>query len=255
MLALEMTPAHAMERAPEPVSVCLAAPFERASTADEKHITDLVDWLRTALTPFPKLLDALEQNTKEICLADNMFGAHGYLSFEEDRIVLSSDLPVGLLRAVTIHELRHAHQKNMGTCPSAVLSMQETARITLLLEADASAVSLAVAWGLRDEGRPEVWDALSIWSSHVDIVAAFEQEMSESGDVTLATGRAFSQWFASDWRREHYYLAACSDYLDREDETNSLRQYGLVGTDILDDLCVLPDGRSYRCEVPDYSRD
>ena len=229
---------------------CLPAPYDAARTDGERRIAELVGWLRPALGPYPSLLAALETSAPEICLAAALFGAEGYLGVEENRIVLRRSLPRGLMRAVMLHELRHLHQVRVGACPGPDLSMQETARVTLALEADASAVSLAVAWGLREDGDALAWQALASWPTHVDLAEAFEAEMRESGDVARATARAFAQWYVSDWRRETYRLAACSDYLDRQDRTHALPRYGAAAPDYLDSLCRMPDGGTYPCEEP-----
>ncbi|MGB8624187.1 MAG: DUF6782 family putative metallopeptidase, partial [Paracoccaceae bacterium] len=89
------------------------------------------------------------------------------------------------------------------------------------------------------------------WRTHSDIAAAFAAEMAATGDAPRATAAAFAQWYASDWRRENYYLAACSDYLDQQDRSKALPRYRLLSEDFLDTLCRLPDGTAYPCAEPE----
>ncbi|MBT8410374.1 MAG: hypothetical protein KJP02_01080, partial [Octadecabacter sp.] len=58
-------------------------------------------------------------------------------------------------------------------------------------------------------------------------------------------------WYMSDDRLNDYYIASCSDFLDRQDASKLLPRYQLVPDDFLDDLCRLPDGSRYRCLPPE----
>ena len=234
-----------------PDVTCLTAPYKKATTEDELRIRALVDWLEQALAPYRSFRATLEQSAPEICLVADIFGAEGYLGVEENKILLRRSLSDGMLRAVALHELRHAWQVQSDACPSQDLSMDEYARVTLALEADASAVSLAVAWDLKAKGSPLVWETLASWPTHVDLARAFATVMADSNDPARATARAFGQWFASDWRQTKYRRAACSDYLDLEDRTHVLRQYGEAEPDYLDGICRMPDGREYPCVEPE----
>ncbi|WP_371059978.1 DUF6782 family putative metallopeptidase [Rhodosalinus sp. 5P4] len=229
---------------------CLAAPHDAPVTAREQEVADLVDSLRPALARFESLARALAEGAPEICLVDALLDAQGYLGVEENRIVLRAALAPPMRQAVLIHELRHLHQARTGACPGPALSMGETARATLSLEADATAVTLHVAWALRAEGAPAVWDALAAWPGQQDIAAAFAGAMAETSDPVRAAARAFAQWYVSDWRRETYRIAACADYLDRQDRSHALPAYGALPQGFLSALCTLPDGRAYPCTPP-----
>ena len=151
---------------------------------------------------------------------------------------------------VLLHEIRHLDQLRLGACPSDDLAMEEYARATFALEADASAISLLIAWDLKERGDPGVWSALSAWDSQSDIAARFAGEMATSGDAEIAVSTAFDQWYASDLRREQYYIMTCSAYLDRQDASKALPQYQLLPGDFYAGLCRLPDGRDYPCSEP-----
>jgi len=248
LLCLGAPPASA--QVADPFRTCLAPPYDGARTDTQRQIRSLADWLRSALVPHPSLARILEDRPPEICLSDHLFGIQGDFELAARRIVLRRGLSQPLMRAVAIHELRHVHQTRTGICPDPSLSMESTARVTLAMEADASAVSLAIAWHLRAAGEPSVWTALETWPTHADLALAFEAEMRASGDVALATARAFGTWYESEWRRETYYIAACSDYLDRQDRTHALPRYGSLDQAYLSDLCRLPDGRVYPCAEP-----
>jgi hypothetical protein len=100
--------------------------------------------------------------------------------------------------------------------------MQATAGVVLAMEADASAVSLAIAWALERAGEPEVWSALATWRSHVRLAQASAAEMRDSGDLARATGAAFVECYEIDWMSETCCVAAGSAYLDRQDATHAL---------------------------------
>ena len=229
---------------------CLAAPHDAPATARQQEVAELVDSLRPALARFESLARVLAEGAPEICLVDALLDAQGYLGVEENRIVLRAALAPPMRQAVLVHELRHLHQARSGACPGPALSMAETARATLALEADATAVTLHVAWALRAEGAPAVWDALSAWPGQEDIAAAFAAEMAETGDPARAAARAFAQWYVSDRRRETYRIAACAEYLDRQERSHALPSYGDLPEGYLAALCVLPDGRAYPCTPP-----
>jgi hypothetical protein len=228
---------------------CLPPPYDDRQTQRQAHIGDLVDWLRSRLDPYPPLAGILVEEPPEICLAERLIGAQGYYEVETHRIALRRALSAGMMRAVAIHELRHIHQARLGVCPGPELSMQATAGVVLAMEADASAVSLAIAWELEQAGEPEVWSALANWRSHAPLAQAFAAEMRESGDLARATGAAFSAWYEIDWMRETYYVAACSAYLDSQDATHALPSYGALDPAFLERLCILPNGTAYPCDA------
>lgn len=234
---------------------CLAPPYDDPRSERQGDVAMLVAWLRSALEPYGSIAEILDVEPPAICLAERLFGIQGYYEPETHRIVLRSTLLPPLMRAVALHELRHVQQSRMGVCPGPDLSMQATGRVTLAMEADASAVSLALAWGLRNAGEPEVWNALANWSSHTTLAKVFEAEMLESGDLARATAAAFAAWYENDSVRDTYYVAACSAYLDRMDETHALPRYGAIASDYLDRLCRLPDGQPYPCDEGEVRED
>ncbi|MDJ1015067.1 MAG: hypothetical protein QNJ35_01045 [Paracoccaceae bacterium] len=229
---------------------CLAPPYDAPQTELQREIATLVDWLRSRLEPYPPLFSILIEAPPEICLGERLIGAHGYFEMETSRIALGSTLSPALMRAVAVHELRHIHQVRVGACLNPGLSMQATGRTVLAMEADASAISLAIAWELKQAGEPEVWAALSHWRSYTRLAEAFEAGMRESGDIALATSSAFAEWYEIDWRREAYYKNACSAYLDREDANHALPRYGSIEPGFFETLCTLPDGIPYPCMEP-----
>jgi hypothetical protein len=125
------------------------------------------------------------------------------------------------------------------------------ARATFALEADASAVLAHVAWAMREAGDGSVWDALAGFEHYGDIARAYEAVRADEGPAAPALAAAFAQWYASDWRRERYYVASCSSYLDRADKEHRLPVYGALDAAFFDSLCLMPDGTTCGCEVPD----
>lgn len=225
---------------------CLPYPYDAPGQPQAVLLASLED----VFDAFPSLPEALDGARPKLCLTDTLPGAQGATNAAGTRITLLETNPLPLQRAVLIHELRHLDQLATGACPSPDLSMQETARATMAMEADASAVTALAAWYLRETGDGSVWAALVAWPTQTDIAAAFETVM-EGGTIAEATSAAFDQWYASDWRRESYYLAACSDYLDAQDRTKRLPRYQLLPDDFLTSLCRLPDGSAYACAMPE----
>ncbi|HKL54532.1 MAG: DUF6782 family putative metallopeptidase [Roseovarius sp.] len=229
--------------------ICADYPY-----ASAPRIAALMAPLRPVLARLPSMRAALDFRQPEICLRLNLLDAHGYLDAQGTRLVLSAQINPALQRLILLHELRHLDQVVHGVCPPPDLSMQSNARAVMAMEADASAISLLAAWTLREWGDPSVWNAASDWPSQSDIADAFARNMEETRDPAAATAAAFARWFASDWRRESYYLAACDDYLTVQDRTKRLPRYRALSADFLETLCRMPGGQAYACALPDTSR-
>lgn len=238
--------ATAQPAAAAPVT-CLEPPYQEAETAGERELVSLVSELRAALSEFPVLLALVDSRQPRFCLSDELRTARAFYEPETNRIVLASGLETGLALAVLAHEMRHVYQFEYGVCPSHDLAMRDYARAVFAMEADANVVSLLVAWHLRSGGDPRMWTALAVWPMTADIAARFEGAMTATQDIPAAAAAAFDQWYASGTRREKYYIAACSDYLDQIDRTHALPDYGALPGDFLDRLCLMPDGSTYPC--------
>ncbi len=234
-----------------PGAVCVAAPYVSAETPGEAPLVALVGTFRDHATAYPSLLRALDLYAPEICLEARSAGPRGYFDVESNRVALLDGLTEAQQLAVLIHELRHLDQVGRGACPSDSLAMEEVARATFAMEADAGAVTAHVAFEAKEAGDSALWDALAQFPNYADIPAAYATERAASGSAARAMGAAFSQWYESDWRRDRYYLATCSDYLDRVDRTHRLPSYDLLDSDFYVELCVMPDGSIYDCRPPD----
>lgn len=233
---------------------CLSYPYSGEPAKELPELETLLAGLSAAISRFPSLQEGLETRRPRICLTGKLRDAHGYLDADENRIVLDNRLSGPMRRAVLIHELRHLDQLATGACPGESVSMQANARGVMAMEADASAVMLLVAWQLKEEGDASVWQAIGAWPNQADIAAEFSATMVETGQAARAAEAAFTQWFASDWRRKNYYVAACTDYLDAQDRSKTLPRYGALNDDFLGNLCLLPSGERYRCTLPELRR-
>lgn len=240
-----------MTSAAQAGDVCIEHPYLSAGSEDERTLSQIHHEMAFALERFPSLGQAFASRLPALCLSERMDNAHAYLDAPNNRIVISRSLSRDMQTAVLLHELRHLDQIFTGSCPSDDLAMKEYARAVFAMEADASAVSLLVAWDMKENGKAAAWSALASWPTQSDIAERFAEEMALSGDIALATGAAFTQWYASEHRRRQYYLVSCSAYLDRQDADHALPRYQLIAADFLNLLCRLPDGTSYRCSVPD----
>jgi hypothetical protein len=233
---------------------CIEHPYDLPVAEDQYGLVAMYRDITTALVHFPSLAEALDSAEPDLCFSSVMDNALAYLDFDQNRIVISEGLSKGMRNGVFLHELRHLDQFVRGSCPSDDLAMKENARATFAMEADASAISLLVAWEMKENGDDYVWAALSLWPSQTDIAESFAKEMADTGNVALAVTAAFYQWYASSSRVDRYYAASCSDYLDRQDASHKLPMYQLIPDAFLEDLCTLPDGSSYECSFPEIER-
>ena len=230
-----------------PATACLNAPYTGAQTPGQRGLANLMRDLRRLLVDFPSLLDTLEAQSPQLCYSDTLLTEKAYFDVGENRIVLSTDLSHGLALVVLVHEVRHVDQLARGICPTQDLAMHEYAHGVLAMEADANVISLLVAWKSKAEGDASLWHALEDWQMTADIAARFDAVMRENHDFVAAATAAFEQWYASDRRRELYYIASCSAYLDHQDRTHALPRYLSLSDDYFSRLCILPDGQPYAC--------
>lgn len=230
---------------------CLKAPYRSANTDAETRLLEIYEKAGPALERFPSLGEAMEDLSPDLCFMAWPDNAHAFLDPDALRIYISPDLSEAMQVGVLMHEIRHLDQIAVGACPSDDLAMRQYALATFALEADASAVSLLVAWDMMENGYAGPWEALSAWESQSDIAARFSEQMIATGDAARAVSAAFDQWYESDVRLKAYYLAACSDYLDRQDANKAIPRYQLLPNDFFDDLCRLPDGTGYPCTMKD----
>jgi len=221
---------------------CIKAPYSFATTDAERQLAAIHASIAPALGRFPSLATALKTTSPDLCLSDQLDNAHAFYDLDRNRIVIDSRLSKGMQAAVLLHEIRHVSQFTLGACPTDDLAMKQYARAVFALEADASAISMLISWDMKEFGDDTVWAALSTWPSQADIAKSFADQMANSGDAPLAVTAAFYQWYDSETRREKYYIAACSAYLDRQDASHALPVYRVIPDTFLDTLCRLPDG-------------
>ena len=141
---------------------CIDAPYVAIQGSEEKEIAALYSEVAETLHRFPSLARAIDDRSPQLCFSSRMDNARGYLDVEQNRIYVSRDLSKDMQLGVLVHEIRHLDQLSVGACPSDDLSMQEYASATFALEADASAISLLVAWDMKENGDPRMWSALSV---------------------------------------------------------------------------------------------
>lgn len=225
---------------------CLVSPYTEA-TGD---LTQLVQRLQGTLEPYPSLKRALFDQAPVFCLDDSLFEEQAYFEPKTNRIVLNSRIDEDFQVAILIHEVRHLEQYGRSACPSLSYRMTDYVRARLALEADASAVGVYIAWNLREDGEPGLWEALETWPTHDDLVSRFAAEIAAGADEVTATSATFAQWFERADRREIYTFAICSNYLDALDREKVSPGQDRLPEDYAVRLCVMPDGRSYSCTLP-----
>ena len=230
---------------------CIGPPYSADTTEDQQRLAALYRHVAPALDRFPSLAEALRNTAPELCLARHMDSAHGYLALSPYRIVISRTLPHDMQVGVLLHEFRHLEQFARGVCPSDDLAVGDYVSAVFAMEADASAISLLMAWDMKERGHPGAWQALSRWPLQADIARRFAAGMASTGDTAQAVSAAFAQWYALPERRNRYYIAVCGDFLDRQDATHALPSYRAISGSFYTRLCRLPDGRPYSCIVPE----
>ena len=214
------------------------------------EVAALVSAMVPVMAEFTVFEDLLMNAGLEICMADTLIEAQGYYEPDSARIVINGRAPFALQQAILVHELRHVQQHRTNACPAPDLSMRESARAVFAMEADASAISLVVAWAMQEAGYPDMWTALSEWPLQDDIAKAFATEIDAENDIAAATQAAFAQWYDRKLRIDAYYYATCSNYLDVEDSEHRIRTYEELDTAFFDALCYLPNGTAYICQDP-----
>ncbi|MDP5350203.1 MAG: hypothetical protein NWQ32_17715 [Paracoccaceae bacterium] len=233
--------------------VCLDHPYDAVAGPDQLlRLAGLIDRLRPTLAAFKGLGAALEDRKPRICLTPSLVLESGFLLPDANRIEIDGRLDDAMVTAIMLHELRHLDQVTAQICPDDSLAMAQVAQATFALEADANAITLLVAWHMRRNGEEAVWNALADWPSTSDIAARFAASMGDHDDPAQAVAEAFDQWYASEERRQRYYIATCSDYLDRRDDSKKLPSYKQLPQDYLDSVCLLPDGTPYACRAPEF---
>jgi len=230
---------------------CLMPPHDRPEGEVQTHLAGLLADLRPLLDHAPAMALALHELGPALCLDDGLQGAEGYFEPDAMRIVLHGGLDRGLQLGILLHELRHLEQFHRGICPSDRLAIGDHARMVFAIEADASAISLLLAWQRLLAGDPAIWEALMNWPSQSDIAISLAQEFFASADEGRMAAAAFARWYALDQRREGYYVDSCQAYLDQQDRSRRLPQYDRLPPDFLTAICRLPDGRPYPCAEPD----
>ena len=231
---------------------CLEPPYLSDGTAKQNELAEIHSEIVPVLNRYPSLDEALAAILPDFCLSSQKDDAYAFLDVENNRIVISEGLDSAMKIGVLLHELRHLWQFAHDACPSDAMGMKDYARAVFAIEADASAISLLMAWEMKDRGQGAVWGALAAWPTQSDIAARFAETMTASGNMKMAVISAFRQWYVSPTRRATYYASSCGQYLDRQDANHALPRYEPIPDGFFDRLCKLPDGTDYDCTVPDF---
>lgn len=226
---------------------CAAPPDYRS---DDAALAALVDRAFPVIGRFASLDAALRSGAPEICLFSGASEALGFFEPDRHRIAIDAGLDPDLQLAILMHEMRHVEQATLGLCPDLSLSMENYARAVWAMEADATAISLIVTWDMAQRGDPGPFRALAGHPHYADIADSFATAMTSTRNVAAGAAAAFSGWYDSETRKRSYYVAGCSAYLDAQDATHALPQYGQLDADFFATLCRLPDGAGFDCSEP-----
>lgn len=236
---------------PEKLASCLR-PAEIPATPDQKKIAAALDRIEAIAPGSDPLIGHWRTGAAPLCLDHQPFEALGYFTPDPPLIVLDARLTDGGLAAVLVHELRHMVQNDAGLCPTTALSRIEYERQMFVIEADALAITTLYASRARKAGDPSLWRALTTILPHsADVAAAFDRAQHSGATEAGATARAFAAWGQDEDRVEAYHLSSCSAYLDALDRENLLPGTEIMYPDILPDLCLMPEGEFYGCQLLD----
>lgn len=235
---------------PSPAETGLTCAVPPDYRSGEPALASLMDRALPVLGRFASLDDAFATVAPEVCLYAGPSEALGYFEPDLRRIAIDARLGADLQLAILLHEARHVEHFARGLCPDLSLSMQNYARAVWAMEADASTIALIVTWDMARMGDPGPFRALALHTSSADMAAVFAATITATGDVGEASAAAFAAWYDSERRRDGYYLSSCSAYLDEQDATHALPQYGQLDPAYFLSLCRLPNGGSFACAEP-----
>lgn len=113
-------------------------------------------------------------------------------------------LPQGGKIAFLAHELAHvpqhpAYSDNRYYPPADLILLRR------VREAAAEAVSIRIAWELRESGHDAAWEA-KLTTAYADMARSFAAAVEAGGRANLRrpTRAAFDRWFEASWRRNIY---------------------------------------------------
>jgi hypothetical protein len=235
---------------PQAEELCLKTVGSETKTSQQTRLRQAIDRLSLPYVESNPFLELAQTEQTAICIEDRDILERGFYDPERNLIALSSRLDQDQIVVILAHELRHLDQYARGFCPSPQFDIKEEVRFTFIVEADAMAVTANEIWKLKQAEDSAPWEAFSQIENYQDIARSYAGVMQEGGPTEKALSAAFTQWFASDWRVDAYALSTCLAYYDTLDRTHLLQSYDLRSDELLLQVCVLPDGRRYPCNLP-----
>lgn len=227
---------------------CLDPNNPLITNSKTREIRKLLDYLSREKNYAGYLISRTKEAGTLICVDNRADGTRGYYDYKYNIIGVQEELGFMEKAAIVLHELRHVDHVLRGYRLTLVYAKEEMVRLTFAIEADVQAYSALVAWRLKLSGDTDLWNALLGFERYADIAQAFEENIRASSDELSAMKASFVQWYKSPWRRRNYTRNCCMVYLDMLDETKKIEQYTKLPGSFFDQLCLLPDGRSYGCK-------
>lgn len=182
------------------------------------------------------------------CLDPRLADCRGYYEPSSRVVALDPGLSSEEMLLIAAHELRHADQLRRGFGLSLDWARTENVRLVYALEADAQAIATLYAARAAEtaEGR-DLWEAAEALEHYEDLAQIFAEARAE-GEIA-AMRATFAGWYASEWRREKYFLSTCATYLDQTDALHAHPSYAPLPPDHFDGLCTMPGGENYDCHL------
>ena len=186
---------------PQAVTGCLlAGETELAGTGSKRaELHRLFQIIGTSATGRAVLSRARRQGV-HVCI-DSETDLLAYYFAGRRMVGVRASLTQGGKIAFLAHELAHVPQhptySDNRYFPPADLILLRRVR-----EAAAEAVSIRIAWELREGGESAAWDA-KLAAAYGDMAREFRAAIT-AADLTVATRAAFDHWFEAPWRRDDY---------------------------------------------------
>ena len=195
------------------VEGCLRAGANDRGSQERAGLSRLFAILSQSPTGRAALHEA-ELRDVQVCI-DNRTKFLAYYFANLQVVGVSAELPEGGKIAFLAHELAHIPQ-HPAYSDNRYFPAEDLLLLRRVREAAAEAVSVRIAWELRQAGYAFAWEE-KLASSYRDIAEVFETvaaEAADDADMRRAMRRAFDRWFEAPWRRK-VYDAMTAQHLQR----------------------------------------
>lgn len=187
----------------------------------------------------------LEQLGTAMCLNDHRQSRTAAYGDVTNVLTVKSSLEPSWRLLYALNEARHAVQQTQGMLGSVNTTLEESARISFALEADATATTVLAAWRLREKGDVELWQHLAYDMHYNDLAVVFSQSMVQNKDEMAATRAVFDAWYGKAARIEEEFRNVLARERNQQLWTVERPYFEKLPSNFFDRLGELGDGRNY----------